>query len=291
MGVAMLWGTTFLIVHLALNFSGPLFFVGVRFLVAGLASVVVFRKALKGLNWYEVGAGALIGLTIALGYVLQTIGLQTITSSQSAFITALYVPLVPVLQWVILRKAPHAMSWVGVVLAFSGLVLLSGAQAGALKLTPGEVITVISTVAIAAEIVLISRFAAKVNSQRATVVQLWVAGLLALLGMPIFGESIPTFHWGWAAAAIGLGLASALIQVTINWAQEAVAPTRATLIYAGEPVWGGVFGSFAGDRMPEGGLVGAAMVIAGVLVSELRLGKKKRAPSESPEALCPATSG
>ena len=56
----------------------------------------------------------------------------------------------------------------------------------------------------------------------------------------------------------------------MNWAQRHVSPTKATIIYSGEPVWGGIVGRLAGDRMPWTTIVGALLVVAGVLVSELR---------------------
>jgi hypothetical protein len=54
-------------------------------------------------------------------------------------------------------------------------------------------------------------------------------------------------------------------------------PTRATVIYTGEPVWAGVFGRIAGERLPLLALVGAAFIVAGVLVSELKLKKRRKA--------------
>ncbi|MNX67408.1 EamA-like transporter family protein [compost metagenome] len=56
----------------------------------------------------------------------------------------------------------------------------------------------------------------------------------------------------------------------MNWAQQEVSPTRATLIYSAEPVWAGIFGRIAGERLPAMGLLGAALIVIGVLVSELR---------------------
>lgn len=177
-GITMLWGATFLIVHTAMRHSGALFFVGLRFAVAGSLGWLLFHRAMRDLNRRELIAGALIGLTIFLGYALQTYGLRTISSSQSAFITALYVPVVPLLQLVVLRRVPHIMSWIGIALAFVGLLLLAGPDAMRIGLGRGELATLLSTIAIAAEIILISRFAAEVDSRRVTVVQLAVAGLL-----------------------------------------------------------------------------------------------------------------
>jgi drug/metabolite transporter (DMT)-like permease len=61
----------------------------------------------------------------------------------------------------------------------------------------------------------------------------------------------------------------------MNWAQRSVSPTRATVIYTGEPVWAGIFGRIAGERLPLLALVGAAFIVAGVLVSELKLRKRR----------------
>lgn len=272
-GITVLWGGTFLIVHEAMRHSGPLFFVGLRFLVAGGLSLLLFRNAMIGLTRKEVAAGSAIGVTIFLGYALQTYGLQTVNSSTSAFLTALYVPMVPLLQWLVLRRRPRPMTWLGIGLAFAGLVCLAGPESLRVGLGRGEVATLVSALAIAAEILLIGRFATEVDTTRVTVVQLLAAGVLSFAAMPLAGEQVPAFSWIWLAAGVGLGVASAMIQLTMNWAQKSVSPARATIIYAGEPVWGGVVGRIAGDRLPVLALLGAALIVAGVIVSELKLPK------------------
>jgi len=269
-GITLMWGATFLIVHLAVGHSGPLFFVGLRFVVAGLLTMVVFRRALRGITKKELVAGSAVGVTIFLGYGLQTYGLQSISSSTSAFLTALYVPMVPLIQWLVVRRPPRALTWAGIALAFVGLVFLAGPDAWQLGLGRGEIATLLSAAAIAAEILLIGRFASEVVSSRITVVQLLVGGLLSFATMPIAGESVPAFSWVWLVAGIGLGIASALIQLTMNWAQKSVSPTRATIIYASEPVWAGVIGRIGGDRLAPLAILGAAFIIAGVIVSELK---------------------
>ncbi|MFY2598729.1 DMT family transporter [Achromobacter xylosoxidans] len=280
--VTMLWGSTFLVIHIAMQHSGPLFFVGVRFTLAGVVSMLLFHRHMARLTRREAGAGVAIGCALFLGYYLQTLGLRTITSSQSAFITALYVPIVPLLQWAVLKRPPGLMSWVGVALAFTGLVLLAGPEAGALHFSAGELATLAGAAAIAAEIILIGHFASSVDSRRVTAVQLLTAGLVSFALMPALGEAVPEFSWLWAGGAIGLGLASAVIQLTMNWAQKSVSPTRATVIYAGEPVWGGIVGRLAGERLPGLALVGAALIVAGVLASEVKFKRRgKPAPGRT----------
>ncbi|MEA5103058.1 DMT family transporter [Pantoea sp. S18] len=280
--ITMVWGGTFLVVHRAMAHSGPFFFVGLRFATASLLLAFFFRRYLKQVTWLEIKAGALIGLSIAGGYGLQTWGMQTISSSQSAFITALYVPVVPLLQWLFLRRPPGLMAWLGILLAFTGLVLVAGPQDGSLTLNAGEIATLLSTLAIAAEIILISRYAGQVDVRRVTLIQLMVASACAFVLMIPNGESVPAMSTPLLLSALGLGAASALIQVTMNWAQRSVSPTRATVIYAGEPVWAGVVGRLAGERLPAAALLGAALIVCGVIVSELRIRRKKAVPDQAP---------
>ncbi|KPY85249.1 putative Membrane protein [Pseudomonas syringae pv. spinaceae] len=268
--ITMLWGGTFLLVQHALTVSGPMFFVGLRFAAAALIVALFSLKVLRGLTFLELKAGVFIGTAIMLGYGLQTVGLQTIPSSQSAFITALYVPCVPLLQWLVLGRRPGLMPTLGIILAFTGLMLVSGPQGATLNLSSGEIVTLISAVAIAAEIIMISAYAGKVDVRRVTVVQLATASILAFLMIVPTQERLPDFSWLLVVSAVGLGLMSAAIQIAMNWAQKSVSPTRATVIYAGEPVWAGLVGRLAGERLPGIALLGAALIVAGVIVSEMK---------------------
>ena len=136
--------------------------------------------------------------------------------------------------------------------------------------------------AIAAEIILISAWAGKVDVRRVTVVQLATASIVAFIAMGPARETVPPMSTGLLVVALGLGIFSAIIQVTMNWAQRSVSPTRATVIYTGEPVWAGIFGRLAGERLPLLALLGAAFIIVGVLASELKFKKKKAQPQEAP---------
>lgn len=279
--ITVLWGVTFLAVHNAVRYSGPFFFVGLRFATATLILACIFRRALRNTTRRELLAGALIGLSITGGYGLQTWGMQTISSSQSAFLTALYVPVVPLLQWFFLRRPPGIMAWCGILLAFMGLMLVAGPQQGRFQLNQGEIATLISTLAIAAEIILIGRFAGQVDVRRVTLIQLLVASLAAFLLMVPNGESLPPLSPVLLVSAIGLGAASALVQITMNWAQRSVSPTRATVIYAGEPVWAGIAGRLAGERLPAAALLGGMLIVCGVVVSELKI-RRRKSPASVP---------
>lgn len=267
--ITMFWGGTFPIIHYALTICGPFFFVGCRFILAALLLGFCFRKALREAAPHDVFAGCVIGVVAFLGYFLQTYGLQTISSSRSAFLTALYVPLVPIMQRLFLRRPPTFMNWIGVLCAFAGLLLMAGPGNAGGSFGKGEAATLCGAVVFAGEIIAIGFFAGRVQLQCVTFVQLLTAGVLSLLLMVVTGEPAPADRLDLALAlAAGLGLATAVIQLTMNWAQRSVSPTRATLIYASEPVWGGFFGRLTGDRLPLPALIGAACIVTGVLVSE-----------------------
>ena len=266
--ITMIWGGTFLLVQHAMTVSGPMFFVGLRFAAAALIVALFSWRHLRDLTLFELKAGFFIGVAIMIGYGLQTVGLQTILSSQSAFITALYVPFVPLLQWLVMGRRPGLMPSIGIMLAISALLLISGPAGASLNFSAGEIATLISAVAIAAEIILISSYAGRVDVRRVTVVQLATTSVLAMLMIVPTQEALPSFSWFLLASALGLGAASAAIQVAMNWAQKSVSPTRATLIYAGEPVWAGVVGRIAGERLPGLALLGALLIVLAVIVSE-----------------------
>lgn len=267
--ITIIWGGSFITVQYGLNFASPMFFVGCRFAAAMFFVSLLSWKDLGGIQLKEIAAGALIGLVIALGYGTQTIGLQSISSSESAFLTALYVPLVPILLWLLFRKTPQIMTWCGAALAFLGLVFLTGNGFGQVQLNFGQMITILGSIAIALEIILIGFFAGKVNVRRVTVIQLGFASIFAFCMMPLAGESWnPVFSWPLVIILIGLGFASAVIQLVMNWAQREVDPSQAAIIYSGEPVWAALIGRIAGERLPLLAILGGALVVLGVIASE-----------------------
>jgi len=274
LAVTMVWGATFLAVQFAMTMSGPLFFVGLRFAIAAAIAFAIAGRTLKHVTRREVVAGCAIGVSICAGYSLQSEGLKHVLSSESAFITALYVPIVPLLQWAVLRRPPRLTTWLAVGLAFLGMTLIGARGADLDNLGRGELITLISAFVFAAEILLISYFAPNVDARRVTAIQLAATSILAFTLMPVFGESVPAnVPWPLVAMAAALGLASSIIQLTMNWAQKIVSPARATIIYATEPVWAGLIGLMAGEWLGVFGWVGGALVIAGVLVSEIGRGR------------------
>ena len=280
--VTLVWGGTFLVTRLALREVDPFWLLAARFSIGAATLGLLFSGRMRGLRASEVRAGILIGVVTFASYSLQTLGLQHIESGKSAFITALYVPVVPLLQLLLLRQAPRAAAWLGIGLSFAGLLLMSLGDGLDLSFGIGEWLTLGCAVAAALQIVLLSRWVAEAEPLRLAFVQLSTVGILSAAVSVGVGEGFPALTPGVVGAALGLGLlGTAFALGAMSWAQQTVSATRATVIYAMEPVWGGLIGAWAGEEMKAAMVGGSSLVLLGVLASELR-GRPGAAPEPRP---------
>ncbi len=268
MFITILWGFTFLVIKIGLAHGGALGLVGLRFAIGAALLAVITRPSWPTIR--EWRAGLLIGASIFAGYALQAQGLTTIASSRSAFFTALYVPLVPLLQLIVFARLPGWTGLVGILLAFTGLILLSHPSGMSLHLSLGDFLTIACALACAIEILLLGRYAPHCNPQRLAVTQMFVVAALSLGASVITGTEPPwTYPPFWFATA-GLGVATSVIIFAQAWGQARVPALRATVIYAMEPVWAGIVGAVAGDPMDAATLAGAGMILAGILIGPFK---------------------
>ena len=259
--VTVMWGGTFLVTRTALEGTGPFTLLFLRFAVGALVLGAFVRG--KG-SWHGVFP---IVLATAVAYASQTVALRSVESARAAFITALYVPLVPLLQGRLTGVRPTQGACLGAGFAFAGLAALSYDGRTGFAFGVGEALLVVGALASALQIVLVGRFAAGAGDPlRLTAAQLGGVALLMSTG-----AAAEPHHLSLTALALALGLgvfATAGALVAMNWAQRSVPPARATLLYALEPVWAALFGMLAGERLGVSAGVGGALVVAGLLVSE-----------------------
>src|ERR1700691_3971477 len=103
-GVTVIWGTTFVVVKSALAEVSTLVFLTLRFWVAAVALILIYRGAIRKKG---VGPGVLAGSLLFTAYVFQTMGLELTTPSKSAFLTGLSIPLVPLASSLVYRSKPR----------------------------------------------------------------------------------------------------------------------------------------------------------------------------------------
>lgn len=265
--VTALWGSSFILLSLSLKGISPGLLVALRFGGGAILMACLLRSALFKLRLQDWIAGLSTGTCIFFGYFLQTVGLETITSSISAFLTALYVPFVPLFQWVLFRKRPSAVITAGIVMAFIGMMLILDPTTISLHGNIGEWLTIASAAACALEIIILGHFANSCDPKAFCFTQLVTVTFWSsvyCLGFEQIRFDPTPVTYLCMAVLIGMIVFN---QVMMCWAQKFVSPSRAVLIYTLEPVFAGIIGALVGEPFTKGAIVGATLVVLSILIS------------------------
>jgi drug/metabolite transporter (DMT)-like permease len=195
-----------------------------------------------------------------LGYVLQTVGLNYTTASNSAFITVLYVVFVPLF----LRRF-HWKTWTSAGLAMVGVWCLADPS---LVLNWGDVLSLGCAAAFAAHMVVLESYTRSGDPVSLTAWQFLLITAALLPTMMFEGPSIsafvPTPTLLLALTITGL-LATLAFGIQI-WAQRLLPAQRIALIFAVEPAcaaWLAWY--FLGEQLPAKGWVGSGLILAAVV--------------------------
>lgn len=271
--VCMVWGTTFVLVKEALADVSTLLFLAMRFTLAAAALAIVFLGPMRraGNRAHAVRGGVVAGALLFSGYVLQTFGLKLTTASKTAFITALYIPLVPVFSALVHRKAPQAAESAGVLMAAVGMALMT-AHRNLLEVSAGDLLVTGCAVAFALHIVTLGHFARAADTGTLAVTQIATCAVLAAV---LFWWVEPIHvRWSarvWVALAVTSLLATALAFSLQTWAQRFSTPTRTALVFALEPIFAWVTSWLvAGETLTGRTLGGAGLILAGIVLAELK---------------------
>jgi len=283
-GVVLVWGCTFPLVKSALNDISPLLFNLLRMTLAALVLLALNHRALRGLTRAELRLCLTAGLFLALGYSFQTSGLAHTTPSKSAFLTGLVVVMVPILALipgVAPRTAPkpNIIVFLGAVTAFVGLILLTSTPGtGAALLSGmhlGEWLTLLCAIAFAAHLLSLAHAAPQLSARRLGTLQIAFASVFMLFALPLGGH--PHLHLtptAILALAITALLATAAAFTIQSWAQQLLPPTHTALILTLEPVFAALTSLlFFHERFGPREIVGAALILTGILLAELRSGQ------------------
>jgi drug/metabolite transporter (DMT)-like permease len=216
-------------------------------------------------------AGALCGASLFAGFLLQTEGLRYTTPSKSAFITGLSVVLVPLLAALVERRPPRAIEVSGVALATLGMALLT-LDFTSFTMGYGDLLTLGCAAAFAIHILLVSHFVRKIGFRALALGQV---GTAAVLSAASFWWAEPAMvRWTrglWGAVVLTGLLATAVAFTVLAWAQQHTSVTHTALIGSLEPVFAaGTSYVLLGEVLPAQAAVGAAMILGGVLLVELR---------------------
>ena len=274
----VIWGGTFASVKVALAYAEPWFIVASRFATAGTLFALIHQRAWRGISHRVILRGVLLGFTFFAGFGLQTLGLQYTTTSRSAFLTETLVLFTPLLAFLLYRKRPGVSTLTGAAIVIAGLYLLTS-PAGFPEWNRGDWLTLGCAVAFSAYIIGVDRWSTPETRGLLSVVQSFTVALLAL--PLVFTEKFrigdePAFFGAMLYLIVPGTVFVVMLQMRY---QPQTTPARAGVIFALEPVFATLYAVLlrlepASARV----ILGAAVVTAGVVWSELGAERRKTNP-------------
>jgi drug/metabolite transporter (DMT)-like permease len=273
-GVALIWGTTFVVVKSAITEISTTYFLALRFWIATLCMIALFaapfRQAGKRAVWKGLLGGAAAGFFLWAGYMFQTYGLARTTAGKSGFITGLYIVLVPILSACFYRRWPRPLELVGVAITTVGMALMM-MPSMTLDINRGDLLTVACAVAFAFQLLVLGYYSQRERYEAVAFGQILAAALLCTAGLLVEPP-----HAIWSAnvifALVLTGVfATAGAFALQTWAQQYTTATRTALIFALEPVFALVTAiGLAGESLSPKGIGGAVLILSGIVLVELK---------------------
>ena len=289
---ALIWGTAFVAQSVGMDYIGPCTFNAVRSFIGSLVllPVILFASRLRrgagtgegearpaGTFWDRnkvlVLGGALCGVLLGAGSLLQQAGIQSTSAGKAGFLTALYIVIVPILG-VFLGRRPGLKVWLGVLVALAGTYCLS--VNGDFSIAPGDTLIIVSALFFSLHIMVVDKVSPCVDGIKLSCIQFFVAGVISavlafLLETPLLGEILSA--WG---PLLYTGVMSSGVAYTLQiLGQRNVRPTVASLILSLESVFAAVAGWIVLQQpLTPKEIAGCVLVFAAVVLAQLP-GRKK----------------
>lgn len=274
--VALIWGVTFVFVKRALGEMSTMYFLAVRFSLASLCLLLIFLPSLRAVGaqavWRGLRGGMAAGVLLWLGYTLQTFGLKYTTAGKSGFLTGFYILLVPLFGAVLFRKRPRLAEVAGIVVATIGIALLTMPSIhDGFRMNRGDLLTIGSAAVFAVHLLVLGYYSQRERFEPVAIGQIACTALLSVLALPF---DPPKAVWSAAvifAIALTAVFATALAFTLQTWSQKYTTAARTALIFALEPVFAlAAAVVFGGERLTYPGILGAALILTGILAVELK---------------------
>lgn len=283
---AGIWGVAFVAQRVGMDYVGPFTFNGVRFALGSLSLVplILFYKdsspsqeKVENETRNAVIAGIWAGLVLFIAASLQQIGLLYTTAGKAAFITCLYIVLVPILG-IFLKQYVSMSTWIGSVIAVVGLYLLCVRDS--FFISYGEVLELVGSFFWAIHILLIDHYSRRAPVLKLAFFQFITCSVLSLV-TALFIETI-SIHTIYEAAIPILygGICSVGVAYTLQViAQKNAQPSHAAIILSMETVFAAIGGwLILNEKLGFQESLGCVIMFIGMLLSQLQnLRKPKEA--------------
>ncbi|WP_394527096.1 DMT family transporter [Lacrimispora sp. JR3] len=268
----IIWGSAFVVMKNSVDVISPTYLLALRFTIASIALVAIFWKRVRSVRKTDLMCGGLLGVFLFVSYLLQTYGLKYTTASKNAFITTLYVILVPFLHWFFNGKKPSGNNLAAAVIAVAGLALIS--LEGDLTVNIGDLLTLLCGLFFAFHIVFIGRYTKNHDPIVLTVVQMVVAAALSWMLAPLLEGSLDfrVIDGSMVTGLLYLGIFSTMLCFLLqNVGQKHLSPNTSSIILSFEAVYGLVFSVlFLGETVTARLMAGCVLMFASIILSEYR---------------------
>ena len=275
--VALIWGSAFVAQSFGMAHIAPMTFTGIRFLIGALVvlPLVWFEwRSLRDQGKLPGRSDAYrifgLGSLLALGAAMQQIGIAHTSVTNAGFLTALYIPLVPVLGWVLLRHLPHWSVWPGGLACVMGAYLLSGANLAGIS--TGDLWVIASALPWALHVLLVGQVADRMLAPFLVAGgQFAVCGLVALAWALAFDPITTQGLWDAAGALVYTGGFSVGVAFTAQVvAQRYTHAADAAIVLSSETLFAAFFGYWLmGDRISSTGWLGCALILLSLVGVQL----------------------
>jgi drug/metabolite transporter (DMT)-like permease len=270
----LLWASTFLVVKDAVSSVPPSVLILARFTLAALVFAPFLRRSSAALNgrahlqlWL---AGLENAVWFTLIYATQSIGLQSSSASRSAFISVLYVALVPLVMRFSGRRV-RLVEWLAVLVAVLGIWLLTAPSGQAAS---GDAWVFSSVIFGAIQLVRLEVLSVRFASWPLTAVTVCCGVILSLvwLAFDVRGLHLEllgrvSFPW-WQVVYLGV-IVTGLGTWLMAFGQARVSGVRTAMIFALEPVWAALLAAVLGERLGLLGWCGGVLVVAANVLPNL----------------------
>lgn len=273
--VTLFWGVSYWLIDISLTEVGPFTLNALRFLIAFFIALIFAFPKLKTINGITLKYSAVIGTALLFVYIGATFGVKYTSLSNAGFLCALTVVITPILAFFFLKQKPEKKLAVVVVMSLFGIALLS--LKDDLKPALGDIFCIMAAFAYAVDL-LMTEVAVKkeaVNVFQLGVFQLGFTGLFNLI-ISLFVETpaLPHTPDVWTAVLFLSVFCTGLAFIVQVLAQQYTSASHVGVIFSLEPVFAGVVAFFlAGEILSPRAYVGAALLVSGLFVMELDLGK------------------
>lgn len=277
LAASFFWGTTFVAQILGMDGLGPYTYAAARFALGVLFIGALWflyrdkRAEQRRVGTFRSGfrAGIPVGLAMFVGVTLQQVALLYTTAGKTAFITTVYIVLVP-LAAVLLGQRVRAVQWGGAVLAFAGVYFLSAH--GEITINTGDLLVLICSFFWMAQILLIDRYARAVDAIELCFMQMIVCTIGSAVLAAIYESFAWIDIWGAAVPILYAGLFSCGVAYTCQILGQAyVEPTQAAILMSTEAIFAAAAGwLILGETMSGVQLLGCALLLGGALMAQVR---------------------